>query len=466
MKLKKCLLVLCLFTIWACGSRDVPTPEISSVNPTAAQVKSEITITGNNFVDNYSQTFVRFNGANAQGRDFVTIVDSEIVIRVPNAGTSGPLDVTVSDNSSSSIPFTVFGPWAYVGLANGTVVAVDSYNNNINHSYALDVTPDGAVFTPEGDKVYLFNHSRPELIIVDAPVGRILKTIPLSANPVDVAISMRTQHRAFVSHGTSGGITVIDTLTDTVEQVISTGPDPGSLAIDAFSERLFVANRGNNTIQLFLVETLELYNTSATLSGQPEKLLISPANDRLISLNSSAGTVSILTVENAELGADITVGSNPINGAFTAAGDILYVVNNGDNTVSVINLSDKNVTATVAVGAAPYAAVLGSDGLFIFVTNSGASTVTAISVTDNSTVTYNVGNNPRDIGAVVRPNADLTEIAMGRVFVLNQGSGTVSVINILSEAVEATITVGSNPVFMKVESLNIYPPDPQDIVQH
>jgi YVTN family beta-propeller protein len=439
-------------------------PQVDSVNPTVAQVKSEVTITGKNFVDNYSQTFVRFNGMNAQPRDFVSIIGTEIVILVPNAGTSGPLDVKVSDKTSNNVPFTVFGPWAYVALSDNTVVAVDTYNNNINHSFTLDRVSDAAVVTPEGDKVYLFNRSQPVLTVVDAPAGRVLKTIPLSANPVDMAVTMRTQHRAFISHGSAGGITVVDTLTDTVEQVLPAGPDPGSLVVDQLSERLLVANRGDNTVQAFAVQDLTLHGTSSTLSGRPEKLFVSPVNDRLITLNTGAGTISFVTVDEAELIADITVGQRPLSGAFTSLGDSFYVVNNGDNTVSHVNVSDTKVESTINVGTAPFAAILGPDGLSIYVTNSGDGTVTVISIVDSSTSTLNVGNNPRDIGAVIRPTGETSEEITGGIFVLNQGSGTVSVI--VSGVVEATITVGSSPVFMTVEALNTYPPDPKDIVQH
>lgn len=458
--MKKCLLVLCLFTIWACGSRDIDRPGIDAVTPTQAQVKSEVTITGQNFADNYSQTFVRFNGEEALPRDFVSITDNEIVIRVPQEGTSGPLDIKVNDETSNSVDFTVFGPWAYVALSDNTIVAVDSYNNNINHSYIVDEVPDQIVFTQEADKAYLLNHSQAALTVVDAPAGRVLKTIPLSANPVDMTITTRKEHRAFISHGTAGSITVIDTLTDTVEQVISTIPDPGNLVVDRLSERLLVVNRSDNTIQALNVEDFVVRGTSTTLSGRPERLFLSPANDRLITLNTAANTISIVKVDDAEFVADIAVGQNPVSGAFTAAGTAFYVVNNGDNTVSFVDVADKQVDETISVGAAPIEAALGPDALYVYVSNSGDNTVTAISLVDNSTSTINVGINPHHLGGVDGPGD-----TMNRLFVLNRGSGTVTVINVEDNVVEATVSVGGSPVLMAVESLIIYPPDPNDIIQ-
>jgi YVTN family beta-propeller protein len=458
--MKICALVFCLSTLWACGSRDIDRPSIEAVNPSEAQVKSEVTITGHNFVDNYSQTFVRFNGKEALPRDFVSINDNEIVIRVPNEGTNGPLSIKVSDETSNSVDFTVFGPWAYVVRNDNVISAVDSYNLNVNHSFTVDDIPDLVVFTPEGDKAYLLTFSQPLVTVVDAPRGRILHTIALSANPVDMALTLRKNHRAFISHGTEGTITVVDTLTDSVEQVISIIADPGKLVVDRLSQRLLVVNRSDNTIQALNVEDFAVRGTSTTLSGRPEKLFLSPANDRLISLNSAANTISIVTVNEARFVADIAVGKSPVSGAYTAAGTTFYVVNNGDNTVSFVDVVDKKVTSTINVGAAPVEAALGPDSLYVYVANSGDNTVTAISLLDNSTHTINVGSNPRHLGGVDGPGD-----TMNRIFVLNQGSGTVSVINVSDNTVEATIAVGDSPSLMAVESLVTYPPDQKDIIK-
>jgi YVTN family beta-propeller protein len=464
--MKKLVLLVLLSMLVACGQgRDVSRPEIQSVTPSEGQVKSPITVQGKNFIDTYSQTFVRFNGEKAQRLDFSSVTDTEIQLLVPNRGTTGPLDVQVSDKTSHSVPFTVYGPWGYVVSGAGQVAAVDSYNDNLRATFDVGFKPDVIAVTPEGDKAYMINRSEPLLVVVNAPINQVITTIPLDANPVDVALSTRAQHYGFISHGTSGNITVIDTISDTVIGPLVCGPDPGPMAVDFANReslRLMVALRGDNTVEAFALDTLLVDGISAPMSGTPEKIYMSPDAENVVTLNTAAGTASLLKAKQAQLRAELTMPGQPINGDFTIDSNFFYVVSDGSNIIYSINIPNKSIQTSFEAGSEPYDVTVRPDGKYAYISNRGDGTVTVVSTSGSGIFAINVGGEPRDIGSALGPN---TKNELDKVLVLDAANGVVTLIDAYLNTVLYSVPVGADPQFMEVENLTTYPPNEKDIVQ-
>jgi YVTN family beta-propeller protein len=75
----------------------------------------------------------------------------------------------------------------------------------------------------------------------------------------------------------------------------------------------------------------------------------------------------------------------------------------------------------------------------VYVTNQGSNTVSVIDPVFNSVVTtITVGSAPFGVAVSATPNA-------GYAYIANQGSNSVSVINPVFNSVVATITVGTFP---------------------
>ncbi len=465
--MKKGMILLgVLLALVACdSSRNVDKPVVYSISPEAAQVKSPILITGDHFIDTYSRTYVRFNDEKADGEDFNSVTSTEINLLVPNMGTTGPLNIKISDETSNSLPFTVFGPWAYVVYPQGIIVPVDTYNNNLRPSAALDFTPDQLEFAPEGDKVYLINYEVPMVVVLSGPTNTPLTTIPLPGNPVDIAVSVQEQHRAFVTLGATGTVATIDTYYDTLEFIIGAGSDPGPVVVDQYdkeAKRAYIVNRGDRNIMAFEIASLELKGTSAVLGGTPDQLYISPDSSDLATINPDTNTVSLVHADdNVGFRADVPVGTAPAKGAFTTNSNDFYVTNSGDNTVSVVSVSNKNVGDVVQVGMSPYGIAVQPNNEYMYVANTGDNTVSIIRTSNKSVTSLPTGIAPTDVGAVAGPE-DNNEL--DRIFILNIGSGTVTVILTDTREVETTVDLGlAGPIFMKVETLDTYPPDEQDI---
>lgn len=154
-----------------------------------------------------------------------------------------------------------------------------------------------------------------------------------------------------------------------------------------------------------------------------------------------------------------------------------YVANNAANTVSVINTSTGTLVKTIAVGTLPYAVAVNQAGTFAYVTNSGSNTVSVISTTTNTvaaTIPLTGLSSPADLAltpngktayvscssnsvaiintaaktfktiAVTNPVGLAVTPTGAFLYVVSSGPGNVLVISTLTNAVVATIPVGTN----------------------
>ncbi|MGY1578019.1 protein kinase domain-containing protein [Streptomyces sp. MN13] len=105
--------------------------------------------------------------------------------------------------------------------------------------------------------------------------------------------------------------------------------------------------------------------------------------------------------------------------------------------------SDPELVPSIRVGDSPQGMAMSQDGRRSYVTNFGSGSVSVIDTLTNRTEDkpIRVGKNPRDVA--VSPDRR-------RVYVTNYGSDSVSVIDTLTNRVDRTITVGSTPVGVTV----------------
>jgi hypothetical protein len=110
-------LALLLFLIGCGGSRSnvsmiTPTPSVSGLTPDKGVVGISVTISGANFGSSQGSSTVTFNGTAAS---IINWSPTSIVARVPTGGSTGDVIVTVGENASNGIAFTV------ETVANGTI---------------------------------------------------------------------------------------------------------------------------------------------------------------------------------------------------------------------------------------------------------------------------------------------------------------------------------------------------------
>ena len=172
-----------------------------------------------------------------------------------------------------------------------------------------------------------------------------------------------------------------------VTATIPVGSVPIGVAVNATSNKIYVANSASNNISV---------------------------------IDGSSNTV-IATVADPSAVEPVAVAVNPTT-------NTIYVANLQSNNLSVIDGATNSVTATIPVGTSPSGVAVESQMNFIYVANTGnspsgnAGNITVINGTTNATTTLSDPN-------AKNPVAVAANSVTNKIYVANWGSNNVTVIN-------------------------------------
>jgi YVTN family beta-propeller protein len=233
--------------------------------------------------------------------------------------------------------------------------------------------------------------------------------------------------------------------------VFSPAPDRAFAGTDPGGPLMYVSNIAENS-----AITAYSLNTGAALATLPttgvaEALAFSPDGSTVYAAE-SGDYVGVINVATNTVTANIPVGFWPTSLAVSLDGSTVYVTDAQSNTISVINASTHTVTATIPAGASPQSVVISPDGATLYVAGSGdvsndeAGTITMISTaTDGIIGTISMGAYAGAAAVALSPDGTTAYVA-------NADSNAVSVIDLTTDAVTATIPVGLFP-----DSLTVTP---------
>ena len=258
------------------------------------------------------------------------------------------------------------------------------------------------------------------------------------------------QHAIVVSeNGLSlGSATSVDTTGDTNVGNAITGVGPVHAGFVS-TVRTYVANSGDNTVTRF--STLAPSAGSVTIAmpaGCDPSFVMSRNTGTAYVACPDSNQVAVMNVALDSIVTAVTVGASPKRLDETFNGNKVYSLNSGDGTVSVIATVDNVVTQTIKVGGSPTWSAMNQDGSLLFVANAGGYVSVIDTITDalaaGPTYPFNtitVGSNPTFV---------TFDPSRRRLYVVNNGSNNISVIDAVATSpkfltVIATIPVGTNP---------------------
>jgi YVTN family beta-propeller protein len=300
----------------------------------------------------------------------------------------------------------------------------------------------------------------------------------------------------FVVNGGDSTISVIDTGTNEVVSTIrlSNASFPHHLYLSPDESRMTLAvpgmdlsmghstgghaSHGMKGAVMLLDATTGATQRSRILDAMNHNAIFSPDGSEIwTSQMTVPGTVLVLDAATLETEATIEVGAQPAEVTFSADGTHAFVANGGSASVTVIHASSKKVMATLDVGENPVGAWQGGNGV-AYVDNETGESLSAIDTnTLKVTHTYELRFMPgmaalgpdgqvwvtdAEAGKVVRyatsGGEPVGELATGggahaiafsgdgsTAYVSNQTGNTVSVIDVPTASVVATIRVGAKP---------------------
>jgi YVTN family beta-propeller protein len=165
----------------------------------------------------------------------------------------------------------------------------------------------------------------------------------------------------------------------------------------------------------------------------PYGVAINPFNSRIYVTNRGSNTVSVIDGSTNTTLDNIKVQQSPVGIAIDPAADWIYVTNINSNKVSVIDGITNKIIANITTDKIPYGIALNPITKRVYVSNTGSNTISVIDEMTNKIIgSVNVGKNP--VGIAVNP-------INNKVYATSIQSHTISVINPSKDRVIATIAV-------------------------
>lgn len=283
------------------------------------------------------------------------------------------------------------------------------------------------------DKAYITSHTTGVVDVINLTTGEVeLGKITVGSEP-NSATANPSNTRIYITNRGDNTVSIVNPKTDTVVDTISVGGSPHGVAFNQDGSKAYVANCSDNNISVIDTGTLTVTNTIA-VDSQP--IAIVTVGTKLFVTCKSSNNVNVINLEDETVVDTIAVGNAPYGITANASGNTLYVCNQDSNNVSVINVGMLSVVKTVSTIGRPSACKVSKNGDFVYVACTIGNSVSVIRVSDHVVIdTIPVGNMPYAVD--VGPD--------GKVYTLNYGSSNISVIDHTDNIVEQTIDVSGNP---------------------
>jgi YVTN family beta-propeller protein len=371
-----------------------------------------------------TQSFTVSAGVPLSYRVTVAPIHGEVTVDATGAFIYTPAGTPVTDS------FTIT---ASDGLAaTSTIVSLPVVTTTVMPK-AYDL--QGITISPNGTRLYVTNaadvgNGHGTVVVLDAATKAVIATIDAGTTPQAMVLSPDGKHLYVANWNqannsfpvtVNGGLSVIDTATNSVTSTVEVGHGPSAIAVSPDGARVYVANEYDDTVSVIDTATSAVLKT-IPVGRWPLAVAISPDGSRAYVSDSDA-FVSVIDTATATVSATLPVGPRPRagtwpwTGGFSSSdialtvspdGSALYVINDNSSGEQLweVDTATNKVVGKVSVPVAPSALVVSPDVSSIYITNcennSTTGCTTSAWVVDTATRTVTniipVGDPTKNIG--------------------------------------------------------------------
>jgi YVTN family beta-propeller protein len=300
----------------------------------------------------------------------------------------------------------------------------------------VDQTPVTAVSVSGASRIYAITQGIPYLTPFTFPGGPT----------VDGGVACNYNPHAVGVAGIADGI---ETTSYTVSSHIPVGVCPVYAVGSADTRRVFVLNRGSDTISVINSQNNTIDSCAPGINQNGQPYTCHPC----LPLSTAAVSASCLAPLNGTTGLPAIAG--PVYAEYNSRTQQLVVSNFDGNTINIIDVSlDQygndsatfGTTYTVPVGNNPASVTVLADGSRAYVANQTDSTVSIVNMSSHSIeTTLPVTGNPR---TVVSTQNSL----YGKVYVVSPNTPSVTIIRTDQDIIDTTVLVQGNAVDVRTTS--------------
>jgi YVTN family beta-propeller protein len=201
---------------------------------------------------------------------------------------------------------------------------------------------------PVGDDVIVVANELGERIEIVSTDGELLQTVPLRAQPHDVAVTPDERH-AWASLNRTDELAVVD-LDDQDVRYVPTGRRPHDLLF-APDGRLWVTDWDG---PLHVLSPDGEVIESISLGREAHHLTFTPDGSEVWVTDHAEHAVFVVSTETFEVVERLDIPGSPHHVAITRDGELAAVADHTSETLVVFDVSEREEVATIEVGAGPH----------------------------------------------------------------------------------------------------------------
>lgn len=261
------------------------------------------------------------------------ILPLQLEEQIPVPGVAGRLDHFTSDTKRKRLFVSALG--------NNTVEVIDVFAGRVIHSIPGLAEPQGPLYVPSVDKLYVANAGDGKVRVYDGAQYTLRNTIDFGADPDNIRYDAAS-NEIFVGFGEDdGGIAMVDPSTDQrVGKVYKTGGHPESFQVEASGGHIFanVPDAGN------VVESID--RKTGAITKWPLKglrgnyaMALNEEDHRLFTVTRKTPMLVVLDTRTGREVARLRAAGECDDVFFDASRKRIYVIG-GEGSITVIQQND------------------------------------------------------------------------------------------------------------------------------
>ncbi|NTU70523.1 MAG: leucine-rich repeat protein [Coriobacteriia bacterium] len=306
-------------------------------------------------------------------------------------------------------------------------------------SVGVGATPIGVVCNPNTNMVYTSNYDSGNVTAINGATGSVVGTFTVGANPKALVVD-RVRNKLFVANAgpNNSGTTVsaIDLATNAVSS-ITVGTGPLDLVVDEVAGRLYVANFWSHNVTVIDAAT-SLVTTTVAVGQFPNAIALNNTSHKVYTTNQDGNSVTVIDAAAGFTSTSIGVGWEPRAVDVNQTTGEVYVCDH--NGVSVIDGTTNEFKRTAEAGNISQTVAVDEVTGKVYVANQLSSDVTVIDVVGGYTT--------KQLMTGGQPTALAINSSLGKIYVSCVADGWVRVIDRTTDAMIDKVTVGLHPFGM------------------
>ena len=261
--------------------------------------------------------------------------------------------------------------------ATGTVHEIDPASFSVRRKVRVAPSATSMRLSADGESLWIL--SREARALVQTPVDGFQTgaRIKLPGAPEDFDL---VPEIAVVSLPAEGSLAIASLRRGKIEQMVATGPDPGTVRFHAQGRKALCGNRGNRTLTIYDVLRGRIV-AHLPVAVTPENFCYKASNDGVMYIT-GAGMDALVVVYPypSEVHETLLMGRSPGAMAVSGAPEYLFVANTESGNVTVMDVETSKVRLSVAVGSEPRQIVVTPDDRFAITLNSRSGDLAVIDI--------------------------------------------------------------------------------------